>query len=427
MNEAQELYARLVREHGDPPVLGNVLLSKALGTGGMGTVFKGFHLRLSIPVAVKIMPSSPQGAQMPLQGEAQASARVNHPNVVRVYDLGREGDFFFMIQEYVEGKTAAELVCEAGNGKMLSEHTVLSVGCDIARGLAAIHAAGYLHHDVKPGNIIISSKDDVAKLLDLGIAERWEQAAAHVGQTSSLSGRQDGGPALGQPAQAVSVEGTPGYIAPERVRGLAGKPASDLYGLGVTLYEMLTGKFAYGAETLSTLLAQQLTRELPDILTLRPQLSPATARVVQQCVKINPNERFPDANTLLHELAKALQALEPPRAAPHPTLSPVGRRQGEGAPALLPAGVVCVDDDPEVGGFLRDTLEDAGFRVRFYADPQAGLRGILEEPPDVVITDIHMPGLSGYEVCTAIRAAPSVMEVPVVFLTSDPNLEAAGL
>jgi len=229
MNEALELYAKLVQARGDPPVLGGVVLSNVLGTGGMGTVFKGFHSRLAIPVAVKIMPPPPQGAQAPLQGEARASAHVNHPNVVRVYDLNKEGEFFFMIQEYVEGKTAEDLLNEARNGKTLSEQAVLSIGCDIARGLAAIHAAGYLHHDVTPANIIISSKDGVAKLLDLGLAKRWEQAVAHEGQ----------------PAQAGNLYGTAAYLAPERFMGMAAGPASDLYGLGVTLYEMLAGRLAY--------------------------------------------------------------------------------------------------------------------------------------------------------------------------------------
>jgi len=160
---------------------------------------------------------------------------------------------------------------------------------------------------------------------------------------------------------------------------------------------------------------QQLTCEPPDILTRRPQLSPATARVVQRCVKMNPDERFPDANTLLNELAKALQALEPPPAA------------ASTIPPLPPASIVCVEDDTEVGGFLLETLEDAGFRVRYFADPAAGLRGILEEPPDIVITDIHMPGMSGHDLCAAVRAAPSVTEVPVVYLTSDADIESFGL
>jgi CheY-like chemotaxis protein len=400
MTEAEVLYARLVQKHGDPPVIGGVLLSNALGAGGMGVVFKGLHLRLSIPVAVKVMPAPAEGAPAPLLGEARASARINHPNVVRVYDLGKKGEFFYMIQEYVEGKTAEELVRESGKGKVLSEQTVLSIGCDIARGLAAIHAAGYLHRDVKPGNIIISSKDGVAKLLDLGIARHWDPSPA----------------AQDSPApRPEAVDGTPGYIAPEHAMGLTTGPASDLYGLGVTIYELLAGRLAYEAGSPSALLTQQFTRELPDIRALRPQLSPATARVVRCCVRLNPEERFSDANTLLNELAKALQALEPPRAAAPAT------------PELPPASVVCVDDDTQVGGMLRDTLEDAGFRVRCYSDPRAGLRGILEEPPDVVITDVHMPDMTGHDVCAAIRAAPSVAEVPVVFLTSDADLGSVGL
>ncbi|MFH0937747.1 MAG: protein kinase [Planctomycetota bacterium] len=399
--EFPTLYQRLVQERGDPPVLGGVLLSKLLGEGGMGMVFKGFHLRLSIPVAVKIMPALVSGAQTPLLSEARVGARVNHPNVVRVYDLGKEGSFFFMIQEYVEGKTAKEFVNVALNDKPLSEQAVLSIGCDIARGLAAIHAAGYLHRDVKPGNIIISSKDGVAKLLDFGIAQYMEPL---------LNNKER------QKPEHPWIAGTPGYMAPESITpGIVPGPAVDIYGLGVVLYELLAGKSAYETDSTTELLRQQAICSLPDIQTLCPKISSATARIVQRCVKLNPDERFTDANTLLNELAKVLQSFEPSHV-----VAPI-------RPELPPVSVACVDDDHEVGEFLRNALEDAGFRVRYYDNPRDGLRGILEEPPDIVITDVQMPDMTGHDVCAAIRANPSVAEVPVVFLTGMADIELIEL
>ena len=402
MYAADDLYRRLVQERGDPPVLGGVLFSNLLGSGGMGLVFKGLHLRLSIPVAVKVMLSPAQGSQTPLLDEARASAHVNHPNVVRVYDLGKEGDLFYMVQEFVEGRTAKGLLDDACAGRTLSEQSVLSLGCDVARGLAAIHAAGYLHRDVKPENIIISSKDGVAKLFDLGIAVRW-------GLTSPDGKGEDRGP-------SEMVFGTPGYVSPEHLLGLPLGPASDIFGLGVTLYELLTGRLAFTDSSTAALLTETTRQDLPDVRVARPDISPATARVVRRCVKLNPEERLADAGVLLTELTDALQALEP---------APTGWARVP--PPAPPAQVVCVDDDTEVGGFLRETLEDAGFQARYFSDPRCGLQAILAEPPDVVIVDLHMPGLTGFQVCAAIRAAPSVADLPVVFLTGDAETESAGI
>jgi serine/threonine-protein kinase len=247
---ADDLYRKLVQERGDPPVLGGVLFSNLLGSGGMGLVFKGLHLRLSIPVAVKVMLSPAQGSQTPLLDEARASARVNHPNVVRVYDLGKEGDLFYMVQEFVEGRTAKNLLDDACAGRTLSEQSVLSLGCDVARGLAATHAAGYLHRDVKPENIIISSKDGMAKLFDLGIAVRW-------GLASPDGKGEDRGPS--------EIFGTPGYVSPEHLLGLPLGPASDIFGLGVTLYELLAGRLAFTDSSTAALLTETTRQDLPDV------------------------------------------------------------------------------------------------------------------------------------------------------------------
>jgi serine/threonine-protein kinase len=215
--------------------------------------------------------------------------KIQHPNVVRVYDGNRDGDLLYVIQEYVEGRSAEQLLAESvANQTPLPEALVLKLAADAARGLAALHSANFLHLDIKPANLMISAHDGVCKLLDLGMATRYDGRPA-ANRTSNWDVEKLTG-------------ATPGYASPEQLQFLRVEPASDIYSLGVTLFDLLAGRRVNTAASWGAALLERTTHALPDIRSLRSEVSPATAAFLERCVRIDPSERFRSAGELLDEL-----------------------------------------------------------------------------------------------------------------------------
>ena len=211
---ADEIIRKLTALKGSPPVIGGVAIHGLIGAGGMGAVFRGAHLRLKIPVAVKFLFGQDREDAARFVDEGTFAAKVNHPNVVRVYDVAEEDGFLYIVQEFVEGQSAARYYDEAQRGQPLTEDFVLNLGADVARGLAAMHAAGLLHLDIKPGNVLVAKKDGLSKILDLGAAQRYDPGAPADGKRSA--------------AVAEVTVATPGYGSPEHLRGQRVGPSSDL-------------------------------------------------------------------------------------------------------------------------------------------------------------------------------------------------------
>jgi CheY-like chemotaxis protein len=296
----------------------------------------------------------------------------------------------------VDGESAHEQFLERGPA---AEAEVLNLAADTARGLAAIHAEGLLHLDLKPANLLITRREGLAKILDLGLARP---------QGYIPEGR---------------VFGTAGYVSPEQIMGFPATRASDLYGLGVTIYELLAGRHAYESSETMPRLARQLERELADIRTLRRDVSAATAELVKACVCMDPQQRPRSAAALLELLNAAWQALP---ARPAARMRPVGTTEVRSPQAPR---VVSVDDDPKVCELLAAILREEGFEVEAFRDAHEALGILLRDPPCVAILDVEMPGLNGLEVCQELRRSPAGAQIPVVFLTGrmDPELVEEAL
>ncbi len=238
-----------------------------LGEGGMGEVYRADDLRLGEPVALKFLPERLEhdaGLRERFLGEAKLARKVAHPNVCRVFDLGEAGGRPFLSMEYVDGEDLGTLLTRIGR---LPPDKAVQIAREVCAGLAAAHAAGILHRDLKPSNVMIDGRGH-ARLTDFGLAT-WAEG---VGTEDALAG-------------------TPAYMAPEQLAGKAPSRASDIYALGLVLYEMFTGRRAFTATTWADQRQQKQTTTPSNPSQLAPGIDPAVERVIQRCLSPDPAQR----------------------------------------------------------------------------------------------------------------------------------------
>ena len=277
---------------------GRYRLGPVAGHGAMGDVHLAEDLRLARPVAVKSL--RPELARYPevrqrFSQEARAAARISHPNVVRVYDSGEEDGVPYLVMECLPGTSLAD---ELAWG-VLDPRRARRVGLDVLGALDAAHRLGVIHRDVKPGNILQTAVvDGPVKVSDFGIAK-----------SSDDRGLTDSG----------GLVGTAAYLAPERVAGAPAVPASDLYSLGVVLFESLAARLPHEGETALALALAIHMGEAPSLGELRPDLDPALVAVVDKALARDPADRWASAA----EMSEALRAWRPRVARPDPDGGPV--------------------------------------------------------------------------------------------------------
>jgi serine/threonine-protein kinase len=255
-------------------------IERVLGRGGMATVYLARDCELDRPVALKVLTEHLAGDdsyRARFLREARAAARLVHPNVVQVFDVSEDERGLFIVMEYVDGVTLAEELARRGS---LPPDEAVDIAVQICAGLEQAHAAGLVHRDVKPRNILL--RDGVAKLADFGIAR-------------TLDG-------TGFTEQGV-VLGTAAYLAPEQARGEPVTAAADLYSLGVVLYELLTGRRPFEAETLPALLLQREQGVVVRLRDIAPQVPQALEDAVSCCLAQSPERRPESAAALAHLLA----------------------------------------------------------------------------------------------------------------------------
>ncbi|MBS1863709.1 MAG: serine/threonine protein kinase [Actinobacteria bacterium] len=264
---------------------GRYRLEAKLGSGGMSTVYLARDTTLDRPVAVKVMhrEMSEQADQLErFRQEARAVAKLSHPNVVSVIDAGEDGGYPYIVFEYVEGETLKARINRVG---ALDVQEALAYAIEIARGLTVAHARKMVHRDIKPQNVLIDAEGR-AKLTDFGISRQLEQ---------------DGMTATGR------VLGTTDYVAPEQAMGRGTDQRSDIYSLGVVLYETFTGQVPFAADSQVGVAMKHVNEELPDVQALRPELSAASALVVERATAKDPAERYADIGEMIDDLSTALE------------------------------------------------------------------------------------------------------------------------
>ena len=255
--------------------LGKYRLCDHLGSGGMGSVYLAEHVHMNRQVAVKVLPPSRIDTASYLDRfyrEAQAVAALDHPNIVRAYDVDSEDDTHYLVMEYVPGTNLKDLV--DNHHGTLAFHTVASCIAQAATGLHHAHQAGLIHRDIKPANLLVEDSGRV-KILDLGLARFTEQDA------SSLT-----------VAHQESLLGTADYLAPEQALNSHDVDARvDIYSLGCSLYFTLTGRPPFPEGTIAQRIAQHQSAEPTPIIELRPDCPSELAAICQKMMRKEPDQR----------------------------------------------------------------------------------------------------------------------------------------
>jgi Tol biopolymer transport system component len=305
--------------------LGSYEITNAIGAGGMGEVYRAHDARLRRDVAIKVLPASvafdPDRLRR-FEQEALATAALNHPNILAVYDVGREGQTAFVVEELLEGETLREKLSTA-----LPVRKVVDYAIQIANGLAAAHEKAIVHRDLKPENIFVT-RDERVKILDFGLAKTVTSPSSAT--STELAGGTEPGMVLG----------TLGYMAPEQVRAQTVDHRADIFSLGTVLYEMVSGRRAFQGETTADTMTAILKETPPELTESGRAIPPALDRVVSRCLEKSPARRFQSAS----DLAFALQSLSTDsRAMSGPTIAaaPAERRVSRVLPiaAALSAGI----------------------------------------------------------------------------------------
>jgi serine/threonine protein kinase/tetratricopeptide (TPR) repeat protein len=287
-------------------MLGPYQIEQMLGKGGMGEVYRCRDTRLQRTVAVKILPrdrmSDPERKRRFLQ-EARSASALNHPNIVAVYDISNFNGMDFLVLEYVSGKTLADLIPAEG----LPIARVVKYGSQVANALAVAHAAGIVHRDVKPANVMITN-DGQAKVLDFGLAKLTETVSATNDIGTDTQTMADTVPGI--------VLGTVAYMSPEQARAERLDNRSDIFALGCVLYEAATGRRPFRGASMLSVMHEIVTNDPPAPSTVRPALPEQFDALTAKCLKKEPSERF----QTMAELGAALQECAADRMVPASTL-----------------------------------------------------------------------------------------------------------
>jgi eukaryotic-like serine/threonine-protein kinase len=344
-------------------VAGRYELEELVGSGGMSSVFRARDTLLERPVALKVLhqhfTEDDQYVER-FRREARAVASLSHPNIVTILDRGEDEGRQFIVFELVEGQTLAEVLQEEGR---LPVRRALEIAVQVAAGLAFAHEQGLVHRDVKPQNVILNG-DGRAKVTDFGIARSLDVQGV---------------------TQSGAVLGTSNYIAPEQASGRPVDRTTDVYSLGVVLFELLTGEVPFPGESFVAVAMQHVNEPPPSVLEVRPDVPVRVARAVDRALEKDPAERFPTMDAFAAELEACLADLgsEPDMDATLIRSAPVVRVR---RPRLLPAALVAL-------GLILLAAAIAALLLH----RSSSHHGKGSSTPPAATRPVHLAGVSAYD------------------------------
>ncbi len=264
----------------DPVVLnGRYRLIDRIGSGGMSVVYRAQDLSLGRIVAIKILNENltdDEGFLRRFQREAHAAANLSHPNVVTVHDIGQDGDRHYIVMEFVDGRTVKQLVrLQNQQGQPLPVHRALDLTIQICAGIGYAHRANLVHCDVKSQNILVT-RDERVKVADFGIARALSEATQHTADSQ--------------------IWGTPHYFSPEQAAGQQASPASDVYAIGVVMFELLTGRLPFIADTHTALALKHMHEPPPRSSDINPLIPAQLDQILRKVMSKEPAARYRTAD-----------------------------------------------------------------------------------------------------------------------------------
>jgi serine/threonine-protein kinase len=385
--------------------IGPYEIQSVLGIGGMGEVYLAMDTRLSRRVALKLLP--PQFTLDPervrrFEQEARAASALNHPNIVTIHEIGHVNSTQFMVTEFVEGHTLRELM----NEKPFTLNETLNVAIQVAGALAAAHSAGIVHRDIKPENIMLRA-DGYVKILDFGLAKLTEtQTSESDLETPTLLQSNPG-----------LVMGTVRYMSPEQARGKRIDSRTDLWSLGIVLYELLAGRVPFSGETPSHVMVSLMEDELP-ALTSYANVPAELDRIVTRTLSRSTKERYQTAREVAHdlkELKRELQLEGRLKESLEATPKSKGRTTGAQA-SSLPAVAT------ETVALQSHPTSSAEYVVREIKRHRLALAAVAVIVSTVTIAYLVHRAWSA-DVVSSGGAIDSVAVLPFVNVNSDPNTE----
>jgi serine/threonine protein kinase len=309
--------------------LGPFEILAPLGAGGMGEVYRARDTRLDRPVAIKLLPSdllnAPGRRVERFRREARAIARITHQHICTLYDVGEDGPAIFLVMELVDGVTLATRLADGPLPLALA----LRVAIQIAEALDHAHRHGVVHRDLKPSNVMLTR--DSVKLLDFGLAtltERDEEAPIDT-TVSELT-------------EVGSIAGTAPYMAPEQIEGRDVDGRTDIFALGVVLFEMISGRRPFAADGRAALMAAIVAAEPPALSSLQPAVPASLDRLIRRCLAKDPDDRWQTARDLAAEVRWIAEA-GTDATTPAPVNAPAHRFVLWGALAAARGGWSCGD------------------------------------------------------------------------------------
>lgn len=270
--------------------IGRYRIIKEIGRGSMGVVYQAEDPNLDLVVALKVLKQellTDDPFVKRFISEAKALGRVDHPNIVRVFNVDRDGDTIYIAMEFIEGESLSSRMAE----ESFSPEAIAEFGATVATALDSAHKKGIVHRDIKPSNIVFKA-DGSAKITDFGIA--------HIE-----------GPSRSQQTLAGEILGTPAYMSPEQVMSRPVDGRSDIFSLGIILYELATGTRPFSGEGITGIFAAITGEEPPEAVTKNPNIPKTLSHVIMTCLRKDPAKRYADGLELAKSLRDSVRAAEP--------------------------------------------------------------------------------------------------------------------
>jgi len=280
--------------------LGRYQVLSLLGSGGMGEVYLAEDLQLKRQVALKLLPAELTAHRDRLrrfEQEARAASALNHPNIITIYEIGKQENLNFIVAEFIEGQTLRRLM----SGTRMKLTVALDVATQVSSALAAAHAAGIVHRDLKPDNIMVRP-DGLIKVLDFGLAKLTEPPTSSVDHEAPTAVRVD--------TEIGTVMGTARYMSPEQARGLKVDARTDIFSLGVVFYEMLAGQAPFTGATTADTISVLLHKEPQALSTLSPDVPADLQHIISKALRKDREERYQTIKSLLTDLKTLKQELD---------------------------------------------------------------------------------------------------------------------